>query len=166
MATPGRVLRRLASSSFRLFSPPGFSVTSCRWRQSVRTMSDEVTKATSASQVLKFQPTIFDKIIDRSIPADIIYEDDKCLAFRDVSPQAPTHILLIPKQRITMLSEATNQDTLLLGHLLVTVGKIAAQENLNKGYRVVINNGADGAQSVYYLHLHILGGRQMTWPPG
>ena len=110
--------------------------------------------------------TIFGKIIRREIPADIVYEDEQTLAFRDVNPQAPTHILVIPKKPIPRLSEAAPEDTALMGHLLMTVQKVAEQENLSNGYRVVINNGADGGQTVDHLHLHILGDRSMTWPPG
>ncbi|XP_068226168.1 uncharacterized HIT-like protein Synpcc7942_1390 [Palaemon carinicauda] len=136
------------------------------FNQNFRTFSDEVAASRSATLESKTKPTIFDKILDRSIPADIVYEDDRCLAFRDVSPQAPVHILVIPKRRIPMLSEAVDDDAQLLGHLLVAVKNVAAQEKLDNGFRVVINNGKDGAQSVYHLHLHILGGRQMSWPPG
>jgi histidine triad (HIT) family protein len=110
--------------------------------------------------------TIFGKIIRREIPADIVYEDDLCLAFNDVAPQAPTHILLIPKKPIACIDEAQNDDQSLLGHLLLTVKKIAAQANLSNGYRVVINNGNEGGQTVDHLHFHILGDRQMRWPPG
>ena len=110
--------------------------------------------------------TIFGKIIRREIPADIVYEDDLALAFKDVSPQAPTHILVIPKKPIPRLSESDAADTTLMGHLLMTVKKVAEQANLANGYRVVINNGADAGQSVDHLHLHILGDRPMAWPPG
>jgi len=110
--------------------------------------------------------TIFGKIIRREIPADIVYEDDLALAFRDVSPQAPTHILVIPKKPIPRLSESSPEDAELMGHLLMTVKKVAEQANLTNGYRVVINNGNDGGQSVDHLHLHILGDRSMSWPPG
>jgi len=110
--------------------------------------------------------TIFDKIIDRSIPADIVHEDDLSLSFRDVNPQAPVHVLTIPKKRISMLSAASDEDTHLLGHLLRVSQIVADNEKLEKGYRIVINNGKDGAQSVYHLHVHLLGGRQMKWPPG
>ncbi len=113
------------------------------------------------------EDTIFAKIIRREIPADIVYEDDLALAFRDINPQAPVHVLVIPKRPIPRLSDAnpdTDQD--LLGHLLLTVKTVAAQLGLQKGYRVVINNGNDGGQTVSHLHLHILGGRFMTWPPG
>jgi histidine triad (HIT) family protein len=110
--------------------------------------------------------TLFSKIIRREIPADIIYEDELSLAFRDIHPQAPVHILVIPKQPIPKLASAQSQDQMLLGHLLLTVKQIADQEGLNAGYRVVINTGDDGGQTVYHLHLHILGGRAMQWPPG
>ena len=110
--------------------------------------------------------TIFSKIIRREIPANIVYEDDLCLAFTDINPQAPTHILVIPKKPIPKLEEAEESDQNLLGHLLVTVKKVAKEANLTNGYRVVINNGEDGGQTVDHLHLHILGGRFLSWPPG
>ncbi len=110
--------------------------------------------------------TIFGKIIRREIPADIVYEDELVLAFKDINPQAPTHILVIPKKPIPRLSEATDKDTDLMGYLLMTVKNVAEIANLTKGYRVVINNGADGGQTVDHLHLHILGDRFMKWPPG
>jgi len=110
--------------------------------------------------------TIFSKIIRREIPADIVYEDDLCLAFRDIAPVAPTHILVIPKKPIVKIDDAQSEDQLLLGHLLLTVKKVAAEANLNNGYRVVINNGNHGGQTVDHLHLHILGDRPLKWPPG
>ena len=110
--------------------------------------------------------TILGKIIRREIPADIIYEDELCLAFRDVNPQAPVHILIIPKKDIPQLSAATIEDQNLLGHLLLTAKQIADQVGLNKGYRLVINNGEDGGQTVYHLHCHLLGDRALGWPPG
>ena len=110
--------------------------------------------------------TIFGKIIRREIPADIVYEDDLALAFKDINPQAPTHILVIPKKPIPRLSETNGEDAALMGHLLMTVKQVAEQANLSNGYRVVINNGADGGQTVDHLHLHILGDRPMKWPPG
>lgn len=110
--------------------------------------------------------TIFSKVIRREIPADIVYEDDLALAFKDINPQAPVHILLIPKKPIAKLADAESQDHAVLGHLLLTAKRVAEQAGLTDGYRVVINNGSDGGQTVYHLHLHILGGRQMTWPPG
>ncbi|KAK7476294.1 hypothetical protein BaRGS_00032487 [Batillaria attramentaria] len=126
--------------------------------------SDEVSKAQAATKTR--EPTIFSKILDKSIPADIIYEDDKCLAFRDVSPQAPVHFLVIPRKPLANLSDAQPEDEMLLGHLLLVARVVAEQEKLEKGYRVVINNGPDAAQSVYHLHIHVMGGRQMGWPPG
>ncbi|UKP00577.1 MULTISPECIES: histidine triad nucleotide-binding protein [Nostocaceae] len=110
--------------------------------------------------------TIFSKIIRREIPANIVYEDDLALAFKDVNPQAPVHILLIPKKPIPKLADATPEDHALLGHLLLTAKRVAEEVGLTDGYRVVINTGNDGGQTVYHLHLHILGGRQMAWPPG
>ncbi|MBD1862320.1 MULTISPECIES: histidine triad nucleotide-binding protein [Trichocoleus] len=110
--------------------------------------------------------TIFGKIIRREIPADIVYEDNLALAFRDVNPQAPVHILVIPKEPIAKLADAESQNHALMGHLLLTVKRVAEQEGLANGYRVVINNGEDGGQTVPHLHLHILGGRPLAWPPG
>lgn len=110
--------------------------------------------------------TIFSKIIRKEIPADIVYEDDLALAFRDVQPQAPVHILIIPKKPIESIDQATTEDAALLGHLLLTVKRVATQEGLAKGYRIVINTGEDGGQTVFHLHLHLLGNRMMTWPPG
>ncbi|CAD5926638.1 putative HIT-like protein Synpcc7942_1390 [Planktothrix tepida] len=110
--------------------------------------------------------TIFSKIIRREIPADIVYEDDLCLAFRDIAPQAPVHILVIPKKPIPKLADATSEDHALMGHLLLKVKQVAEEAGLENGYRVVINTGVDGGQTVDHLHLHILGGRYMEWPPG
>ncbi len=115
---------------------------------------------------MRTQDTIFGKIIRREIPADIVYEDEFALAFKDVNPQAPVHILVIPKKPIPKLADAQEQDSELLGHLLITAKKVAEQAGLTNGYRLVINTGDDGGQTVYHLHLHILGGRQMKWPPG
>jgi histidine triad (HIT) family protein len=110
--------------------------------------------------------TIFQRIIDKEIPAKIVHEDDRFLAFHDVSPQAPTHILVIPKKPITSVAELESDDADLLGHMWLVIRDIAKQENLGRGYRVVVNCGRDGGQSVDHLHFHLLGGRQMTWPPG
>ena len=110
--------------------------------------------------------TIFGKIISREIPADIVYEDDLALAFKDITPQAPVHILVIPKKPIPQISEAQAEDQELLGHLLLTAQKVASEAGLTNGYRLVINNGNDGGQTVFHLHIHILGGRAMEWPPG
>ncbi|KAL8489089.1 hypothetical protein ACS0TY_025117 [Phlomoides rotata] len=113
-------------------------------------------------------PTIFDKIINKQIPANIVYEDEKVLAFRDISPQAPTHILIIPKVRdgLTGISQAEERHCEILGRLLYAAKLVAKQEGLDDGFRVVINDGPNGCQSVYHLHVHLLGGRQMNWPPG
>jgi histidine triad (HIT) family protein len=110
--------------------------------------------------------TIFKRIIDKEIPASIVYEDDKCLAFRDINPQAPVHILVIPRNEIPSLAAAGEADAALLGHLLSVAAKLATQLELKGGYRVVINCGPDGGQTVDHLHLHVLGGRQLAWPPG
>jgi histidine triad (HIT) family protein len=110
--------------------------------------------------------TIFSKIIRKEIPADIVYEDDRSLAFRDLQPQAPVHILIIPKQVIESIATAQPADEAILGHLLLTAKQVAIQEKLVNGYRIVINTGKDGGQTVFHLHLHLLGNRSMTWPPG
>ena len=111
--------------------------------------------------------TLFEKILTREIPATIIYEDDLVFAIHDIDPQAPKHVLLVPKKPIPRLAEARPEDQTLLGHLLLKAAEIAAKLGLNEtGYRVVINNGEDGGESVPHLHVHILGGRHMAWPPG
>lgn len=110
--------------------------------------------------------TIFTQIINRQIPADIVYEDDECLAFRDVNPQAPVHILVIPKQPIARLVEAGDNHQALLGRLLLTANQVAREQGVGDAFRLVVNNGAEAGQSVFHLHLHILGGRPFTWPPG
>ena len=110
--------------------------------------------------------TLFSKIIDRTIPAEIIFEDDLCLAFKDIQPQAPTHILLIPKKPLPRLVDATSGDLILLGHLLLQVGNITRQLGIADAFRLVTNNGADAGQSVFHLHFHILAGRPLHWPPG
>jgi histidine triad (HIT) family protein len=110
--------------------------------------------------------TIFKRIIDKEIPVQILYEDEHCLAFPDINPQAPTHVLVIPKKEVTNLASASPDDQALLGHLLLTVQKVAAQLGLQEGYRVVANCGPHGGQSVDHLHFHLLGGRHLQWPPG
>jgi histidine triad (HIT) family protein len=112
------------------------------------------------------EPTIFKKIIDREIAADILYEDELCLAFRDINPKAPTHVLVIPKKEIPSLNGLGEEDGPLIGHLFVVIGKIAAQLGLTGGYRAVVNCGADAGQEVLHLHIHLLGGRRLNWPPG
>ncbi len=111
--------------------------------------------------------TLFQKIADREIPADIIYEDDLCLCFHDINPQAPVHLLVVPKKPIVRIAESSPEDQETLGHLLLTVQKVARQEGFaTAGFRTVINNGPDGGEAVPHLHLHILAGRQLAWPPG
>ncbi|XP_054272404.1 adenosine 5'-monophosphoramidase HINT1-like [Macrosteles quadrilineatus] len=113
------------------------------------------------------EDTIFGKILRKEIPCKFIHDDEKCVAFHDINPQAPVHFLVIPRKPIAKLSEADPGDSELLGHMMVTAAKIAGNLGLgSKGYRLVINNGRHGCQSVYHLHMHVLGGRQMTWPPG
>jgi histidine triad (HIT) family protein len=111
-------------------------------------------------------PTLFTKIISREIPAVVVYEDARCLAFRDINPQAPTHVLLIPKKEIPRLADATAEDEALLGHMMVAAGKIARDLGVSDAFRLVVNNGADAGQSVFHLHLHLLAGRPFAWPPG
>jgi histidine triad (HIT) family protein len=110
--------------------------------------------------------TIFQRIIDREIPAQVVYEDERCLAFHDVNPQAPVHVLLIPKKPIPSIQSIEETDSALLGHLWWVIGRIAEQLPLTGGYRVVANCGDDGGQTVPHLHFHLLGGRPMKWPPG
>ncbi|MDD3762821.1 MAG: histidine triad nucleotide-binding protein [Nevskiales bacterium] len=110
--------------------------------------------------------TLFEKIIDRELPATIVYEDEQCIAFRDINPGAPTHILLVPRKPMPTLGDATPEDQNLLGHLMLTAPKIAAAEGFGDAFRLVVNNGAAAGQSVFHLHLHILAGRPMKWPPG
>ncbi|KAL0963192.1 hypothetical protein UPYG_G00350920 [Umbra pygmaea] len=126
-------------------------------------MADEVAKAQVA------QPggdTIFGKIIRKEIPANIFFEDDQCIAFHDVAPQAPTHFLVVPKRQIVQLSKAEDSDAAILGHLMIVAKKCAEQVGLSKGYRLIVNEGPDGGQSVYHIHVHVMGGRQLGWPPG
>ncbi|XP_017783018.1 PREDICTED: histidine triad nucleotide-binding protein 1 [Nicrophorus vespilloides] len=126
-------------------------------------MADEVQLAQTAKPD---GDTIFGKILRKEIPCTFIYEDDLCVAFDDVNPQAPVHFLVIPKKPIAQLSKAEDEDGSLLGHLLLTARKVAEKRNLKDGFRIVINDGSIGAQSVYHLHIHVLSGRQLQWPPG
>jgi len=111
-------------------------------------------------------PTLFEKIIAREIPAQIEHEDDRCIVIHDIQPQAPVHMLIIPKKPIPRVGEAADEDGQVLGHLLLTARDIAQKLGLENGFRVVINNGPDGCESVPHLHVHLLGNRQMQWPPG
>jgi len=126
--------------------------------------SDEVQKAQTAKP--EGGDTIFGKIIRGEIPSKVIYQDEHVFAFHDVNPQAPTHFLVMPKKPIDMLSNAQDSDAELLGKLLLCAKRCSDELGLKDGYRVVINNGRHGCQSVYHLHLHVLGGRQLNWPPG
>ena len=110
--------------------------------------------------------TLFQKIIDREIPARIEHEDARCIVIHDIRPQAPVHLLIIPKQPIVRISETTTADGAVLGHLLVVAGVVARKLKLAQGFRIVINNGPHASESVPHLHVHLLAGRQMTWPPG
>lgn len=110
--------------------------------------------------------TLFQKIADREIPSKMVYEDEECFAIEDINPQAPVHILVIPKRVIARLSAASDSDAGTLGHLLVVAGKIAAERGLSGGFRTVINSGPDAGETVPHLHVHLLGGRALGWPPG
>lgn len=112
------------------------------------------------------EKTLFEKIVDREIPADIVYEDDEVIAIRDINPQAPMHVLVCPKKPITMVSSAQPEDAALLGTLLLKAGEIATAEGYGDRFRLVVNNGAAVGQTVFHLHVHVLGGRSFTWPPG
>ncbi len=111
--------------------------------------------------------TLFEKIAAREIPADIVFEDDECLAFRDIAPKAPVHILVVPKRAIPRVGEAAPDEAALLGRLLLTAARIARSEGISdSGFRLVVNNGSDGGETVPHLHVHLLGGRPLDWPPG
>lgn len=110
--------------------------------------------------------TLFSRIIDREVPADIVYEDEQCLAFRDINPQAPVHVLVIPKKPIRSIAELGNEDSSLMGHLFLVVRDLAKQLELEAGFRTVVNTGPDGGQTVDHLHIHLLGQRALSWPPG
>jgi histidine triad (HIT) family protein len=111
--------------------------------------------------------TLFEKLIARQLPSEIVYEDDLVFAFRDIKPQAPTHVLIIPKKPIVRIAEVRGEDQALLGHLMLKAGEVARKLGLGEtGFRLVINNGRDGGEAVPHLHVHILGGRALGWPPG
>ncbi|KAI4479188.1 hypothetical protein M0804_011327 [Polistes exclamans] len=149
----------LNSSKRIVYSSAKLSINSALKRK----MATEVEKAQTATPG---GDTIFGKILRKEIPCNFIYEDDKCVAFNDINGQAPVHFLVIPRKPISQLSKADDEDEALLGHLMLVARKIAKQEGLDNGFRLVVNDGKDGAQSVFHLHLHVLGGRQMQWPPG
>ena len=110
--------------------------------------------------------TIFQKIIDKELPADIVYEDDSCLAFKDINPVAPVHILIIPKKKIEKISDSNQEDKELLGHLFLVAGSIAKDLGIEDAFRLVVNNGAGAQQTVFHLHIHLIAGRELQWPPG
>ena len=110
--------------------------------------------------------TIFQKIIDKELPADIVYEDDSCLAFKDINPVAPIHILIIPRKRIEKISDSNTEDKELLGHLFLVAGNIARDLGIEDAFRLVVNNGAGAQQTVFHLHIHLIAGREFNWPPG
>ncbi len=112
------------------------------------------------------EPTLFQRIIAREIPADFVYEDEICVAFRDVNPQAPTHVLIVPREPLDRLASAKDENQEMLGHLLLVAGKVAEQLGCRNAFRTVINNGAEAGQSVFHLHVHLLAGRPFGWPPG
>ena len=112
------------------------------------------------------EKTLFQKIMDREEPGYILYEDDLCVALRDINPQAPTHVLVVPRKPIPNLDALTEVDEPLIGHLFLVAQRVAADEGLAEGYRTVFNNGPDAQQTVAHVHLHLLGGRKMSWPPG
>lgn len=137
-------------------------------RHITSSINEEAAAKVAAVNAENEGPTIFDKIISKEIPSTIVYEDDKVLAFRDMNPQAPVHVLVIPKYRdgLTQLGKAETSHGEILGRLLYAAKLVAEKEGILDGFRVVINNGPEACQSVYHLHLHVLGGRQMKWPPG
>ena len=110
--------------------------------------------------------TLFKKIIDREIPAEIIYEDDNCLVFKDINPVAPIHVLIIPKSQIEKVSDAINSDQDILGHLMLVAGEVARDLGVEDAFRLVVNNGSGAQQTVFHLHIHLIAGREFTWPPG
>lgn len=131
------------------------------------TISSKLQPGTKLPSTSTFLPmTLFEKIITRTIPATIVAEEESWIAFYDIAPQAPTHILIVPKKPIPHLSKASKEDRSLLGSLLLAAAQIAQQEGLASGFRVVINNGTDAGEAVPHLHLHLLGGRKLEWPPG
>ena len=161
-------------SSFESRSRSYFLSTSSRLIHNTHHMSaSEVERAAIAAStdpaINPAAPTFFDKLVSKEIPSKTLYEDEICMAFRDINPQGPVHFLVIPKDKdgLNRLSNAREDQKLLLGHLMYVAQKVAHDEGLVPGgFRVVVNDGPDGAQSVYHLHLHVIGGRQMNWPPG
>ncbi|KAK1384744.1 14 kDa zinc-binding protein [Heracleum sosnowskyi] len=164
-------LATIRASKEGFFIPPAYSVLRIgpRFRRTLSsagaTNNEEAVAKVAADTGA---PTIFDKIISKEIPSTIVYEDEKVLAFRDINPQAPVHVVVIPKYRdgLTQLGKAEERHGDILGHLLYAAKLVAEKEGIVDGFRVVINNGPAACQSVYHIHLHVLGGRQLKWPPG
>eukprot|EP00949_MAST-11_sp_MAST-11-sp1_P003737 g3737.t1 len=125
-------------------------------------------QAAAAAAVDDGEPTIFDKIVNKEIPSTVVLETEDVLAFRDVNPVAPTHVLVIPKKRdgLARIANAEERHVSILGKLMLAAKQVAEKEGLGDGYRIVVNDGKNGCQSVYHLHLHVIGGKQLTWPPG
>lgn len=145
--------------------------TTCAWRVpslTFSTMASEEAKAAAAEAPAKDELTIFDKMVTGDIPCTKVYEDEQALAFRDIAPVTPTHILVIPKAKdgLTQISKMDVRHKELVGHLMYVATQVAEAEGLKNGYRLVINDGKEGCQSVYTLHIHVLGGKALTWPPG
>ncbi len=121
---------------------------------------------TTTPRIYNMTDTLFKKIIDREIPADIVYEDDNCLAFKDINPVAPIHILIIPKKQIEKIADAEKEDKELLGHLMLVAGNVARDLGVEDAFRLVVNNGSGAQQTVFHLHIHLIAGREFNWPPG
>jgi diadenosine tetraphosphate (Ap4A) HIT family hydrolase len=181
LKTSTRTLKRithssLSSSSLRTSHPLSLLTRGGRTNTTIikRTMASKNDEQLNAQEAIlkgmqdSTEPTIFDKIVSKEIPATILYEDNLAMAFKDVNPVAKTHFLVIPKIKagLSQLSKANEDHKMLLGHCMYVAQMVAKQEKLDKGFRVVINDGVDGCQSVYHLHLHVIGGQQLTWPPG
>jgi histidine triad (HIT) family protein len=158
-----QILSSFISSSYSTYLPYIFPIK--QFHNTPSNMSTHVEVGVDAPEKPPTD-TIFGKIVRKEIPAKICYEDELALAFHDVNPQAPVHILIIPKKTISSISTCQDEDEQVLGHLMIVARKVAKEQGLAKGFRIVINDGKEGCQSVYHLHLHLLGGRQMTWPPG
>lgn len=184
LKTSTRTLKRIphsslsssSSSSLRTSHPSSLLTRGGRTNTTIikRTMASKNDEQLNAQEAFlkgmqdSTEPTIFDKIVSKEIPATVLYEDNLAMAFKDVNPVAKTHFLVIPKIKagLSQLSKANEDHKMLLGHCMYVAQMVAKQEKLDKGFRVVINDGVDGCQSVYHLHLHVIGGQQLTWPPG
>lgn len=132
----------------------------------LRSNGDTLRARSILANVTPMSKTLFEKIIDGEIPGDIVFQDDHCVAFRDINPTAPMHILLVPRKPIPRLCDAVDDDAPVLGHMLRVAPQIAEAEGLGDGFRLVINNGEKAGQTVFHLHMHIIGGRTLSWPPG